>query len=204
MFKQVLHMSLISLLLTTFHINSNGGVLPYAQRNGQYYFLFGKEERGFFKHLSYFVRGLGWDVHFSPSYWSDFGGLTDAGETNEQTALRECSEETRGVFGGGNIQKSIEYLKERYTGRHTVSKNGRYQLLFIEVDFIDSFVFKSAPGEIEGEKFAFAWVRAEDLLYEIEQHCKNPKRPMLINGEPMWPVLQDELELAEGFIASLI
>ena len=59
-----------------------GGILPVAIKNGQVYFLFGKEN----------------ELDDTPG-WADFGGGAEDGESSFDTALREGSEEINGFLG---------------------------------------------------------------------------------------------------------
>jgi 8-oxo-dGTP pyrophosphatase MutT (NUDIX family) len=66
------------------------GILPVSLYKGQVMFLFGKER----------ATGL----------WSDFGGSTERGETEIQTAVREGSEELNGFYGyGKDLFDKINY-----------------------------------------------------------------------------------------------
>jgi 8-oxo-dGTP pyrophosphatase MutT (NUDIX family) len=58
------------------------GVLPVALYRGRLYFLFGKENR-----------------HADTPGWADFGGGNEPGESDLDTAVRECSEELTGFLG---------------------------------------------------------------------------------------------------------
>ena len=63
---------------------TGASILPIAYHNGQYYFLFGKEN----------------PMEDSSRGWSDFGGSMEKGETDPfKTAVREFEEETTGFFG---------------------------------------------------------------------------------------------------------
>ena len=57
------------------------GILPVSLYKGHVLFLFGKER--------------------SSGLWSDFGGKSERGETEIQTAVREGGEELNGFYGSG-------------------------------------------------------------------------------------------------------
>jgi 8-oxo-dGTP pyrophosphatase MutT (NUDIX family) len=64
------------------------GILPVCIKNGEIFFLFGKEQ-----------------AHDKNPGWADFGGGNEPGETDYQTATREGSEELTGFLG---TQKDIQ------------------------------------------------------------------------------------------------
>ena len=64
-----------------------GGILPIARsNNGDIYLLFSRER---VEHNPYKDKGK----------WCDFGGSKDGNETQEETAVRECVEESGGILG---------------------------------------------------------------------------------------------------------
>ena len=72
------------------------GILPVSYHNGRAYFLFSREA-----------------MHnkFDKGKWGDFGGKKNKNETTEQTAIRECWEESSGFLGTKN--KIRKLLKTR-------------------------------------------------------------------------------------------
>lgn len=70
------------------------GILPVAYHKGNWYFLFGREYKGFHKGM-----------------WSDFGGSKEKNETHYQTAVREGFEESNGILGN---KKNIRSLIKNY------------------------------------------------------------------------------------------
>lgn len=60
------------------------GILPYAIHNDKLYFLLGRENPG--------------SDPKKNNLFSDFGGGTEKNETPEQTAFREFTEETMGIY----------------------------------------------------------------------------------------------------------
>ena len=72
-----------------------GGILPVAIKNGQVYFLFGKEN----------------ELDDTPG-WADFGGGAEDGESQLDTALREGSEEINGILGSAEqLRKQVKKNK---------------------------------------------------------------------------------------------
>jgi 8-oxo-dGTP pyrophosphatase MutT (NUDIX family) len=72
-----------------------GGILPVAIKNGQVYFLFGKEN----------------ELDDTPG-WADFGGGAEDGESSFDTALREGSEEINGFLGSAEqLRKEVKKHK---------------------------------------------------------------------------------------------
>ncbi len=74
-----------------------GGILPISFKNGNIYFLFGREAPS-----QYADSGL----------WSDFGGGKESNETYKETAIREGWEETDGILGN---KQMIKYLIDNNT-----------------------------------------------------------------------------------------
>ena len=67
-----------------------GGILPVAEHKGDFYFLFSRERLAFSQDKD---RGK----------WSDFGGSREGKETQYQTAIRECFEESNGILGNKKL-----------------------------------------------------------------------------------------------------
>ena len=77
-----------------------GGIIPISFYKGKIYFLFGRE---YIKAKN--SKGIIWK---QAGMWSDFGGSKEKNETYEETAVRECFEETGGYLGSKNhLQKLI-------------------------------------------------------------------------------------------------
>lgn len=140
------------------------GILPYyVDRAGQAYFLIGEEPNGF---------------------WADFGGRADKEDRGPQeTALRECSEETRCVFGAYDYKQnrklrkrilhypecmraSHRYLKPRMSAelRHP---RGYYVMYLARVEFIPEQVFNRAAKIPHYEKRRYAWVPADAFINTV-------------------------------------
>ena len=96
------------------------GILPVAIYKGKLYFLFGKENR-----------------HADTPGWADFGGGNCHGESNIQTATRECSEELTGFIG------SATEIRERVRkqGVYVVkTENKRYTTFIMQLDYDEALV----------------------------------------------------------------
>ena len=72
-----------------------GGVLPVSIHKGQPVFLFSREA---------VARG-----YRDSGKWSDFGGSKEKGETQRETAIRECAEEAAGLLGtSSDVERLID------------------------------------------------------------------------------------------------
>lgn len=83
------------------------GFLPTALYKGQLYFLFGKE-----------------NIYATTPGYADFGGGHDNNETFFETAIREFTEETTGIFGSQNELK--QYVKKIGTFTIDYKPNPKY------------------------------------------------------------------------------
>jgi len=106
---------LIILSFTSLTANFIGaGILPYSIDQEQYLFLLGKDAER--------------------EKWTDFGGGRKNDETPEQTAARECEEETIKVLGSADtISKSLE---ESTTYLIKSEAEKPYYQYLIKIDFI--------------------------------------------------------------------
>jgi 8-oxo-dGTP pyrophosphatase MutT (NUDIX family) len=94
------------------------GILPVAVYKGQLYFLFGKENR-----------------HSDTPGWADFGGGKEKGETQLQTAVRECSEELTGFLG--SQQEIRNRIREK--GVFIIdSHDDTYRIHVLPIDYDDA------------------------------------------------------------------
>jgi 8-oxo-dGTP pyrophosphatase MutT (NUDIX family) len=89
-----------------------GGVLPYAEHQGQVWLLLGQE-----------LRVPGWS---GSEKWSPFGGGVEPGETLEMAAVREGYEESMGLLG--------RPASMRTRGLHWSHEGGLTLLLPLEYD----------------------------------------------------------------------
>ena len=96
------------------------GILPVAKHQGKLYFLLGKENR-----------------HADTPGWADFGGGNSPGESNMQTATRECSEELTGFVGSASEIRGRIRKEGVYTLR-TADK--RYTTYVLRMDYDDALV----------------------------------------------------------------
>ena len=72
------------------------GILPVAIHNDKFYFLFSRE-----------VFHKNDDDNDDTNRWSDFGGKKENNESDKETAVRECFEESGGFIGN---EKKLTYL----------------------------------------------------------------------------------------------
>jgi 8-oxo-dGTP pyrophosphatase MutT (NUDIX family) len=141
----------------------NAGILPYAKKNGQIFFLLGKEARGKYK-----------------NQWTDVGGK---GESKKETGIREFTEETGGVFAKfiyKRVTKDVaeqfsnDYIDFRITGEVTNPGPKKFYTMFLaEVDYIDPSEILNDPYNLfDHEKSDFAWVNAQDFSSTLLRNNK--------------------------------
>ena len=95
-----------------------GGILPIARSdNGEIYLLFSRER---VLHNNYKDKGK----------WCDFGGSKDGNETQEETAIRECVEESGGILGNQNDIRTL--IKNHLEG---VIYDKCYSIWIVEVPY---------------------------------------------------------------------
>ncbi|MFC4991276.1 NUDIX hydrolase [Rubritalea tangerina] len=92
--------------------------------------------------------------------WSAFGGGANEGESTEETAAREASEETRGFYQKADLLELIR-------GQKPVVSHG-YTMYFAEVPYAPAIRIQQHPLENKlavwnYEKRYFAWVPLSDL-----------------------------------------
>tara|TARA_B100000787_G_scaffold91472_1_gene67587 strand:- start:3737 stop:4186 length:450 start_codon:yes stop_codon:yes gene_type:complete len=111
----------------------SAGILPLYQDH----ILLGKESRG----------------------WSAFGGKSEEGETPHETAIREFTEETAGIFGGVQLDMTTSSLVK------TVTPKGNPFFLYLielpcisEVNSIFQEKRKVTKNRREKEKKEIKWV----------------------------------------------
>lgn len=151
------------------------GVLPITINSGQPYVLLGAES------CRTGPQGKFWRV-----MWRDFGGQREAIDNDSvETAAREFSEETLGLFGGCNVNvgcvtQSTQYMvcqlhnkSNSFPVVHQLKK-GEYHMFICQTPFIEPVMFHLAmhqnqqSGAIAGaEKTNFAWVRLPELLSAV-------------------------------------
>jgi hypothetical protein len=183
---------LLFLILFVFAYSSsldavNGGILPYAYKNGKAYFLFGLENRTW-------DAGKWWTWVVGGSWvWTDFGGKCDDSDaenakkhkTDDATycASRECAEETRYVFGNrlplrsglnntsAEFKNSVSYWIRHITKMFNIAdKSGSvfYYQFFAQVDYIDPDNLVKAPKVPSYEKDDYQWILVEDVIKTLE------------------------------------
>jgi len=141
------------------------GVLPYCMQDNKVKLFLGKE------------LAKGFTIAGKVKYcWSDFGGKREDFEDAEETALREFSEETLGLWGGmggleqrvqasvANVRRILNDCSARCAGREEereaerrapgnqlkrvfVMKNGSYLTFFLPLPYIDPLLFQLARDE---------------------------------------------------------
>ena len=130
------------------------GVLFFAVFNHQTYFLLGKEN--------------------SCNKWSDFGGTNNPNETHFNCAVRECYEETHGIFGCLDDYK--QKIKRNFV-TNIIKKNKNYNTFLVKIDYDynlpnyynNNYNFlksqNSNLGKLEGlmEKKEMKWFTLDEL-----------------------------------------
>jgi len=146
------------------------GVLFFSVFNHQTYFLLGKEN--------------------NCNKWSDFGGTNNPNETHFNCAVRECYEETHGIFGSLDDYK--QKVKHKFI-TNIIKKNKNYNTFLVKIDYDynlpvyynNNYNFLSSLnsnlGNQEGlmEKKEIKWFTLEELA-----KSKNIIRPFY------WEIIQ--------------
>ncbi len=165
----------------------NAGILPYAYKDGKAYFLLGLENRTWDRNRPWAKKAR------STWVWTDFGGKCDTGDyneaaqfnTNQETycAARECTEETRYVFGNKlplnplvNKQSQEFKLSLRYWINHVTNKfyiDSFYVQVFAQVDYIYANKLKNAPKVPSYEKDEYRWISVKDVLQALKKPDNN-------------------------------
>ncbi|SHK35461.1 8-oxo-dGTP pyrophosphatase MutT, NUDIX family [Rubritalea squalenifaciens DSM 18772] len=88
--------------------------------------------------------------------FASFGGSYEKGETYQETAARETSEETRGYFKQEDLlkgiagQKGVDYLI--------------YRMFFLKVPFVEAAEIEKRKGAgVMDERFDYVWVPEKEL-----------------------------------------
>lgn len=120
----------------------NAGIISYFKSGDTIYVLLAdhtKEDRG----------------------WASFGGTHIAGESNEQTAIREFHEETKNLFQDQNISEKIK-KSPRIEQKTFVS-------FVVEVDFVPVHKIMNTPirGIHYNERGNYAWVPLSEIFRAI-------------------------------------
>jgi len=94
--------------------------------------------------------------------WADFAGGTEKGETPQETAAREASEETKGFFKTEDLLKGIIDQEPQSLGN--------YAFFFLEVPFVSAEAlnhFKPSDNSpVYTERGPYAWIP----FSEIQKH----------------------------------
>ena len=91
-------------------------ILPVAYHKGELYFLFGKEN----------------PMEDSQKGYSDFGGRVEKGESLEDTAMREGSEEMTGFLGN---EKELRKLVQKNGGLYPIHFNDTYHVHIFCIEY---------------------------------------------------------------------
>lgn len=152
----------LAVIITAAQAAPGGGCLPFTVHYGRVLFLVGKEGYG-----------------PSKGQWADFGGSAEPKDTSVlETAAREGSEETRYVFGDGNLRASIQYL-QAHSRLHISHANGGYHMFLVQVPYIQPAIIKHAPKVPHFDKIEYVWVDARDFLGALK-HCQ--QKPFVYHG----------------------
>lgn len=117
--------------------------------------------------------------------WSDFGGLTDAGETLIDAAARECFEESMGIFG--TVDQIRRRLHDDFSFATHGPRGGRHYLLHVAFDqhlpsyFSGFYHYARSSAALHNitladdesglfEKQAIAWVPVHRLLHDASSN----------------------------------
>ena len=152
-----------------------GGILPIAKKDGNYYVLLSRES-----------VDIDWK---DAGKWSDFGGSKEKNETEYETAIREGTEETCGVYGNKiNIKNLIDNYTEYVVKLHNYStylvKVNYNPMLPYRFNKIYRNALKNTPKlvyEQNGlyEKDKIRWVNVNDLKL-FSKHSRFWFKPVMI------------------------
>ena len=151
-----------------------GGILPIAKKGNDYFVLLSRESI---------------DIKWKDAgKWSDFGGSKENNETEYETAIREGTEETCGLYGGKN---NIKYLIDNFT-EHVI-KLHNYSTYLVKVNYNAMlpyrfnknyrYAIKNKPNlvyERNGlyEKDKIRWVNVNDLK-SFSKHSRFWFKPVM-------------------------
>ena len=139
------------------------GILPTAIHQGRLYFLFGRENK--------FADTPG---------FSDFGGGTEPGETDFETAVREGTEELTGFLG---TEAELRQMLSRH-GTYKINGDRKYRLHIFPYKFDEAlphyynnnqlFLQKRLDPKIIQESKIFEkahieWIPVKDLLKRLSE-----------------------------------
>lgn len=149
-----------------------GGIIFMTKENGKIHLLFGRE------------ANIESTYHKDRGKFSDFGGSTDNNETYRETAVRECVEETMGLYMNEKeinnlidtkLERVFNFSKYRIylvnvSGSHTAGKNKSFP-----IKLRDSFkkAYKNDYDKVKQhnglyEKDMAKWFNAKYLLKNID------------------------------------
>lgn len=139
--------------------NQGAGILPYAYKNGEPYFLLGRESAG-----------------RSKGSWADCGGgaLARDGGNVFETAYREFCEEI-----GYNPKKHLYVKRQLYTAPYIEIKKPTwgYRMYFAKIHYKPAHQFHG-----DGEKNKFAWIPAKPFLLFMGNAVAHTKKiPTVFN-----------------------
>ena len=153
-----------------------GGILPIAKKGNDYYVLLSRES-----------IDIDWK---DAGKWSDFGGSKENNETEYETAIREGTEETCGLFG---TKDNIKYLIDKHT-KYIVKLKNNYSSYLINVNYNPMLPYrfnknyrnalKNTPKlvyENNGlyEKDKIRWINVNDLK-TFSKHSRFWFKPAMI------------------------
>ena len=138
-----------------------GGILPVAYHENDIYFLFSRES------FTKKHKGL----------WSDFGGSKENRETQYETAIRECVEESCGILGNKDdiriLIKNNCITKIRDKGYSIYLVRVEYNKKIVKI-FSEHFkkMLKDYPDLVKEknglfEKDKLRWIKLQDLKKNI-------------------------------------
>ncbi len=109
-------------------------------------------------------------TNVNPNQWAFFGGLSEAGETPEETFVREIKEELGIEISPSSIKSLTDYFNEELQ---------TYRYIF----FVESNLEKSDMQLEEGEDFS--WIPLEKVFeYDLTAKTAKDLRAFLEYGRP--------------------
>lgn len=123
---------------------------------------------------------LAFDPHPARRSWATLGGSAQEGETPEQTAVREFTEESNCAYNADEIE--ISNLKGP-----SISRGTPFHLYATEVPFKSVQQIQEARQCVDIERSQWVWVRHLDLLRAVNGFDIGGDEPMVVptvQGEP--------------------
>lgn len=131
--------------------------------------------------------------------WAAYGGGPKSGESSEETAARETSEETRGFF-------EAAWVLEKLKGQTPVDSGG-FHLYFVEIEDLDVAKVNAHVGDARAdfrERGPYAWIPFSQVEPYLSTGDEKPLKiessylPEKASTNYFWPVWMGSIRLAKA------